>query len=969
LPKVALGESYGARRWADPYTATVSVPLRSTRLGKPAVPLSWNEIRNNAHRFSKYWKDADSERSDAQTFWNEFFEVFGVQRKRVAIFEKQVEITRANAKIKDGRIDAFWKGELLIEHKSSGKDLDKAFAQAADYFDGLPARDLPRRILVSNFQQFRLYDLHENTVVELRLSELHKKVGLFGFIAGYQVHRSSGPEEVANVKAAEQLGRLHDQLKEIGYTGHKLEVLLVRLLFCLFAEDTGIFERNQFRDYLELRTSEDGSDLGPHLTNLFQVLNEPVESRMRILDEQLAAFAYVNGRLFAEQLPVAAFDRTMRETLLDATCLDWSQISPAIFGSLFQSIMDKGARRDLGGHYTRESNILKAIRPLFLDGLEAELAAIGNTARHLVEFQKRLASIRILDPACGCGNFLVIAYRELRRLELEVLHRLYERGMSSRALDVHSLVYVDVDQFYGIEIEEFPAQIAQVALWLMDHQMNLRVSEDFGQYFARLPLTKSPNIIYGHESGNALRIDWRTVIAPDDLTYIVGNPPFGGAKFISDSQRAEMAAVFHGTPKFGLLDYVCAWYRKAAEYMADNPSIRAAFVSTNSITQGEQVGVLWPDLFARGVRINFAHRTFEWTSEVKGKAAVHCVILGFALEDTPEKCIFEYDSLRSEPHRHRVSRINPYLVDGPDVTVTNREAPICHVPPIAIGNKPIDGGNYLFTPEQKAEFIAAEPQAAGLFKRWYGAEEFLNGVERWCLWVGGCSPADLRRMPAVRERVERVRLFRLASKSAPTQKLASTPTRFHVENIPDGPFMVIPEVSSERRVYLPMGFMQPDSFASNKLRVLRDATLFDFGVLSSVMHMAWMRYVTGRLKSDYQYSVKVVYNNFPWPQPIDKQRAAIEAAAQGVLDARALFLNSTLADLYDPVTMPPALFKAHSALDRAVDAAYGKTRFRSEAERVVFLFELYRKIAAPVEAAARTRRKTPARRRRTARRA
>lgn len=921
------------------------------------MPLSWNEIRNNAHRFSKVWKDADSERSDAQTFWNEFFEVFGVQRRRVAVYEKQVEITRTNARLRDGRIDAFWKGELLIEHKSSGRSLDKAFAQAADYFDGLPERDLPRRILVSNFQYFRLYDLEEDMAVEFALSELPKRINLFGFIAGYQVHRQSGPEEAVNIRAAEQLGRLHDQLKAIGYEGHKLEVLLVRLLFCLFAEDTSIFEKSQFRDYLELRTSPDGSDLGPHLTNLFQVLNTPTNERMRTLDEQLAAFTYINGRLFAEQLPVAAFDRTMRETLLDGCALDWSQISPAIFGSLFQSIMDKGARRDLGGHYTRESNILKAIRPLFLDALEAELAAIGKNARRLAEFQKQLASIRILDPACGCGNFLVIAYRELRRLELEVLHRLYERGASSKALDVHALVYVDVDQFFGIEIEEFPAQIAQVALWLMDHQMNLRVSEEFGQYFARLPLTKSPNIVHN----NALRIQWTSVIPAQQLSYIVGNPPYVGAKLMKPAQRADVATIFAGVKNAGLLDYVSCWYRRAAEFIAANPAVRCAYVSTKSITQGEQVGVLWPDLLARGISIHFAHRTFEWTSEAPGKAAVHCVIIGFGLGDPREKWLYEYETVRSDPHAVRASNINPYLVDASNILLLKRSAPICDVPKIGIGNKPIDDGNYLFTTEERDAFVTAEPAAGAYFRRWLGADEFLNGRDRWFLWLGECQPHDLRQMPEVLKRVEAVRAFRLASDSAPTQKLASTPTAFHVTNIPAGPYLLIPRHSSETRRYIPLGFIEPTVLTGDACLISSAATLYHFGVMSSEMHMAWVRTVCGRIKSDYRYSAKIVYNNFPWPTPTERHIAAIEGAARTVLSARAQFPTSTLADLYDPATMPPDLVKSHQALDRSVDAAYGKGSFKSEADRMRLLFDLYQKIVTPVEAAAQA----PSRRRRT----
>ena len=898
------------------------------------MPLSWNEIKGRALAFSKEWENETSEGAEAQTFWNEFFNVFGIKRRKVASFEKPVKKDDGAG----GFIDLLWKGVLLVEHKSRDKDLDRAKRQAFDYFSGIRERDLPRYVVVSDFARIRLYDLDEDKTHNFPLTEFYKNVRLFGFIAGYQT-RSFGQEDPVNIKAAERLGRLHDLLKATGYEGHPLEILLVRLLFCLFSDDTSIFERSQFQDYIEQRTTEDGSDLGMHMAQLFQVLNTPAEKRQRNLDEQLAAFPYVNGRLFEEALPLASFDTKMRDSLLECCALDWSRISPAIFGSLFQSIMDAKARRNLGAHYTTETNILKALHPLFLDALRAEFERIKRNQKLLTEFHKKLASIRILDPACGCGNFLVIAYRELRLLELDVLRELHKD--KADFLSVGEMIRVDVDQFYGIELEEFPAQIAQVAMWLMDHQMNLRVSEEFGQYFVRLPLRKAATIV----NGNALRIDWREVVKPEELSYIVGNPPFVGSKFMSTEQRTDVMAIFN-SGNAGVLDYVTCWYRKAADYMKDNPAIRTAFVSTNSITQGEQVGVLWPALFASGVKINFAHRTFQWQSEARGKAAVHCVIIGFALQDEPEKWIFEYETIKSEPHSVKVANINPYLVDSSDIVVVRREHPICNVPEIAIGNKPIDGGNYLFTNEEKEQFILREPQAAQWFKRWIGSDEFLNGWERWCLWLGNCPPDELRKMPEAMKRVEAVKKYRLESKSEPTRKIAEIPTRFHVENMPLTTFLVIPEVSSERRNYIPIGFMHPEILCSNKLRILPNATLYHFGILTSIMHMAWTRATTGRLKSDYQYSVLIVYNNFPWPEVTDKQREAIEKAAQGVLDARLKFPDSTLADLYDPIAMPPELRKAHQALDREVDKAYGKTAFASEAERVAFLFSLYQKLTS-----------------------
>ncbi len=922
------------------------------------MPLSWNEIRNRAHEFSKRWENETSEDAEAKSFWTEFFNVFGIDRKRVASFEEPVK------KLGDrqGYIDLFWKGILLVEHKSRGKDLDKAYTQALDYFPGIKERDLPHYVLVSDFARFRLYDLEEDTETEFPLADLHKRIKHFAFIAGYRT-QTIAPQNPVNIKAAECMGKLHDALKAAGYQGHPLEVLLVRLLFCLFAEDTGIFQpASAFRAWIEERTATDGSDLGPQLAQLFQVLNTPEDKRSKNLDEQLAAFPYVNGKLFEEMLPIADFDLGMREALLDCCALDWSAISPAIFGALFQSIMDAKARRNLGAHYTSEENILKLIQPLFLNDLHEEFKKVKGNKNKLFEFHKKLRTLTFFDPACGCGNFLVIAYRELRKLELDVLRAVHE-GPGSRFLDIHQEISVDVDQFFGIEIEEFPAQIAQVAMWLMDHQMNVRVSEEFGMYFARIPLKTSPHIV----NGNALTLDWNDALPAERASYVFGNPPFVGAKFMDDAQREGTQRVFADIKSGGLLDFVAAWYVKAARYMTSvtpaqagvqpiekldsrlrgNDNIKAAFVSTNSITQGEQAGVLWGWLLAQGIHIHFAHRTFQWSNEAKGMAAVHCVIVGFGAFDAEKKTIYEYEDIRGEAHAVAARNINPYLVDAPDVVLVNRQHPICAVPEIGIGNKPIDGGNYLFTPEEKTEFLKREPQAARWFCRWIGADEFINNYERWCLWLGDCPPDELRKMPEAMKRVEAVREVRLASKSTPTQKLAAMPTRFHVEYIPNEPYLLIPRVSSEQRKFIPIGFMQPDTLTSDTSLTIPNATLYHFGILTSTMHMAWVRYTCGRLESRYRYSAGIVYNNYPWPdEPTDKQHAAIETAAQAVLDARAQFPQSSLADLYDPLTTPPALVKAHQALDRAVDACYRKAAFANDAQRVEFLFERYQQLTS-----------------------
>ncbi|KFO67786.1 methylase [Smithella sp. SCADC] len=895
------------------------------------MPLSWNEIKTRALAFSKEWQNETSENAEAKTFWDGFFNIYGVPRRRVATFEEPVKKLGE----KFGYIDLFWKGVLIVEHKSRGKSLDSAYSQALDYFPGISERDLPQYVIVSDFARVRLYDLEEDTQNEFDLKDLHKNVRLFGFIAGYQTHKIQEQDPV-NIKAAEQMGKLHDQMKDVGYSGHSLELYLVRLLFCLFAEDTGIFERQQFKDYIEERTNEDGSDLGHHLSTLFQVLNTSPEKRLKNLDEQLAAFNYINGKLFEEMLPTAGFDSAMRQALLDCCALDWSRISPAIFGSLFQSIMDKQARRNLGAHYTSEENILKLIKPLFLDGLREEFEKVKHNKNRLLEFHKKLRMLNFLDPACGCGNFLVIAYRELRLLELEVLRasKIYQSELS-----IHRLINLNVDQFFGIEIEEFPAQIAQVALWLMDHQMNLLVSEEFGLYFARIPLETSAKIV----CGNALTIDWEEVVPARHVSYIMGNPPFVGAYLRNKDQNDDMAIACASLQNYGVLDYVCAWYVKAVQFIRDT-DIKVAFVSTNSITQGEQVGALWQWLLDNGVKIHFAHRTFRWSNEARGKAAVFCVIIGFSLQEAKIKRLYDYVDPNAAPHEVIAHNISPYLIDAQNVIITSRSRPVCQVPNMVKGSQPTDDGNFLFTDEEKEIFLKNEPEVGKFILPLISAHQFLNGENRWCLWLREASPSEIRALPAVSERVNNVRAFRMDSKKAATVKLAEVPYLFAEIRQPESDYVLIPRHSSENRRFVPMAFFDKKYIVSDSCSSVPNATLFHFGVLQSTMHMAWMRQVCGKLEGRYRYSNNIVYNNFPWPEnPTGKQKQAIETAAQAVLDARAQFPESTLADLYDPLTMPPVLLKAHQQLDKTVDAAYGKTNFTTEAQRVAFLFELYQK--------------------------
>lgn len=907
------------------------------------MPLSWNDIRTRSIAFVREWSEEISEHAEAKSFWDGFFDVFGVSRRRVAAFEQHVK----KADGRDGFIDLFWPGMLLAEHKSRGKSLDSAFNQATDYFPGLSDKELPRYIIVSDFARLRIRNLDTGDSVEFPLAELPDHLSLFGFIAGYET-REYKEQDPVNIKAAERLAELHDALRDVGYEGHELEVYLVRILFCLFADDTGIFmPRSSFEDFLRIRTAEDGSDLAARLNEIFQVLNTRPEKRFKNLDEQLAAFPYVNGRLFEEHLPTASFDRKMRETLLSCCELDWGAISPAIFGSLFQGIMDADVRRNLGAHYTSEKNILKVIGPLFMDELRDEYNRIKSQKAKLTTFHEKLGRLHFFDPACGCGNFLVISYREIRLLELEVIKTLYSRNQQQLSIDaVDQYVKVDVDQFHGIEIEEWPAQIARVAMWLIDHQMNLMVGEAFGQALVRIPLVKSANIIHG----NSLDMNWNDVIPSDQCSYLFGNPPFVGAKYMSSEQREWTGGIFDRIQGSGLLDLVSAWYVQAARYM--ERKTRCAFVSTNSICQGEQVAPLWGWMLSQGVVIDFAHRTFRWSNDAKGVAAVHCVIIGFSrnTEGGPKR-LFDYASVDGEPVEVEAKNINPYLVDAPDILLRNRSKPICDVPEIGIGNKPIDGGHYLFTEEEKLAFIAKEPESEKWFRRWLGSREFINGINRWCLWLGECPPDELRAMPECMKKIDAVRKFRLESVSAPTRKLAETPTRFHVENIPQDTYLLIPEVSSERRRFIPIGFIEPHILSSNLVKILPNATLFDFGIMTSTMHMAWTRAVCGRMKSDYRYSVGTVYNNFPWPIDAEnRHRQAVTQAAAEILDTRAKFTGSTLADLYDPLSMPPLLAKAHQALDKAVDACYlpsgGKRSWPGDAERVAFLFDLHKRIVS-----------------------
>lgn len=907
---------------------------------------SWNEIRRSATRFAHDWKDAHYEKGQTQTFYNEFFEIFGIKRRRVATFEEPVRLLGT----KRGFIDLFWKGVVLVEQKSAGRDLSKARTQAFDYFPGIKEHELPRYILLSDFQTFELCDLEENTEVRFALKDLPRHVEAFSFILGVQKHKFRDQDPV-NIAASEIMARLHDALEESRYAGPDLERFLVRLLFCLFADDTGIFEpRDAFLDFIKERTREDGSDLGPWLAQLFEVLNTPVEARQNSLDEDLTRFPYVNGGLFSERLSIPSFNALMRAQLIVACEFNWNAVSPAIFGSLFQSVMNREERRASGAHYTTEKNILKVIRPLFLDALWAEFERLkqrrgAGRAKALQGFHERLRQLRFFDPACGCGNFLVIAYRELRLLEIELLKELRPKGYLT--MDASVMSRIDVDQFYGIEIGEFAARIAEVALWMMDHIMNNRLSMEFGQFYARIPLVTSPHIT----CVDALETDWANVLPPRDCSFMFGNPPFRGAKYQTELQRSQVRRLACLGGSGGTLDFVAAWFIKAGEYVQDT-SVCIGFVATNSITQGEQVAQLWPVLFDRyGLEIAYAHRTFAWGSDARGTAHVHVVVIGLTLRDQqPEiKKLFSYQNINGDPTESRHTALTPYLFDAGSLqdhhlVVYGSSRPLTGAPQMTIGSKPIDGGNYIFSADERADFLNREPQAEPFLHPFVGSQEFINGGERWILTLQNVTPPELRAMPLVQERIAAVRSYRLRSPSQGTRDLAETPREFHVTVIPPTPFLVVPKVSSERRDYVPIGWLEPPVVPSDLVHVVLSADLSLFGVLTSRMHMSWLRHIGGKLKSDYRYSIGLVYNTFPWPHVSGRQQAKIRTLAQAVLDARAKHPESSLADLYDPDAMPTELHRAHHDLDAAVDRLYSAARFDSDRDRVEHLFGLYERM-------------------------
>lgn len=901
-------------------------------------PPSWNEIRTNAQQFATRWEGTSDENAESQSFWNEFLGIFGIDRKRVATFEARAKRESTGGR---GRIDLLWPGTLVAEHKSAGKDLATAEAQALDYLESIDVKDFPGVVVTSDFGNFRVRDLGgDNTPFTFPLADLPKEIDRFGFIAGYRQRKfGDKEEEEANVKAARLMGDLYEELARTGYEGHDASVLMTRLLLLMFADDTGMWEKGLFSEFIETRTQPDGSDLGSQLAMLFQVLDKAETARPSTMDELLLRFPYVNGHLFSDRIDIPSFDKRMRDELVRCTEFDWSKISPAVFGSLFQAVKSKEARRTLGEHYTTEHNILRALAPLFLDDLWREYESVRDNAQRLERLHDKIANIRMLDPACGCGNFLVIAYRELRRLELAILTRVSDlRQDTQMHLDVSNMVRVRLSHFYGIEIEEWPARIAETAMFLVDQQANHELAITFGNAPDRLPIMNAVNITVG----NALRIDWESVLPASTCSFIVGNPPFIGKKIRTAEQQDDMASVFASWGNVGNLDYVSAWYEKASQYMRKT-DIVTALVSTSSICQGEQVELLWPRLLADGGRIVFAHRPFKWTSEAPGAAGVSVVIVGFTRSNSVfrKSILFDYPSDLSEPVSQEVSVIGPYLTEGSTAVVSKRKQPLLDVPLMAFGSMPNDGGFLFVDQDELQELREADSDAASLVRRFFGAQELIDDSERYCIWSIGADPGVVSRSKFLSSRAASVRKYREASTRAATRQLADFPLRFGEVRQPTTKYLAVPCHSSENRIYLPCRFLEADNIASNALMTIGNADEYLFGMLSSRMFMAWLAEIGGKLESRLRVSAEIVYNNFPFPEVDEKQRGRVSDAAQHVLQTREIFPGASLFELYNPVAMPEELVRAHQALDKVVDSLFGKTPFLTAGARLAALLARY----------------------------
>lgn len=908
--------------------------------------LSLNEIRSRCAQFVVEWRDAaGDERQEDQSFVRDLLMAFGISETKSTLYQKRVQRSSTG---NQGYIDALVPGLLLIEMKSSGKPLALAEAQALDYIHHLPEAEVPRYVLTSDFKKFRLLDLKSpagKDITEFDLEQLPSKAESLAFLAGYEI-RSFGnvDQQEASIKAAKLMGDLYEALEGAGYSEHESSIFLVRTLFALYADDAGLWQRDTFTDFINLRTSDDGSDLGAQLSMLFQVLNQPLESRLSNLDEFLQRFPYVNGGVFGEPLSIPSFDSKMRNTLLKACAFDWSSISPAIFGSLFQAVKSAEARRELGEHYTTETNIRKVIDPLFLDDLKSRFENAKNDAVALREFRSHLGKLRILDPACGCGNFLVVTYRELRNLELITLKRLQELGDKDSIPTLffdRSNLFVRLEHIYGIEIEEWPARIAQTALLLTEHQANKQMELTLGKAPNILPLEK----ISGIHIANALRTDWSEVAQPSAEMLVIGNPPFVGKKEKQDEQKEDLQLVW-GEKYDGYFDYVTGWFKKAADYLDGFKGAKFAFVATNSISQGQPVASLYQPLFQAGWEIKFAHQSFAWSSEAPGMAHVHCVIVGLSKVKTESARLFSYAKTSGEPVEHEVNSINAYLLDAPNLFVRKRSDILSpELGPINSGSIAIDWG-YLTLDASPFADVIKEVQndeiAKKYLRRYVGGDELINSKERWCLWLEDATAKDISSSAVLKAQVSAVAELRGKATRLGTKKVASTPHLFGENRQPKVDYLGIPQTFSENRFWATADRLSKDVIANTKLFTVEDPDGFAFAIVSSSMFIVWQKAIGGRLEMRLSFSNTVVWNNLPLPKVDAKLREQIIEAGKKIIEVRKKYPDLSLAELYNPLGMKLDLVRAHEALDKVVDKAFGASQaLSSNVEREQLLFATY----------------------------
>lgn len=905
--------------------------------------ISWNQIRENALKFSKEFENTTSERAESQTFYNEFFEIFGIKRRRIASFAVPTKKPTGDS----GEIDLLWKGKIICEHKSSGKSLIKARKQAFDYFPGITEKDLPRYVLSSDFQNFSLLDLDTNKENNFTLKELPEKIKLFGFIAGFE-EVNIKEEDPVNIKAAEKIALLHDEILKNGYKGKTLEILLSRILFCLFADDSGIFyPKDIFLSYLINHTKDDGSDLGMHLNEIFQVLDREEERRQKNLDTDLEIFPYVNGNIFSENIPHASFNKKLRDILIECCSFDWKKISPAIFGSLFQAAMDPEMRENLGSHYTSEKNVLKVLEPLFLNELYEEFDKASSSIIKLKNLKKKLSKLKFLDPACGCGNFLVIAYRELRKLELKIIKQIDVLNSSTNSdrtqmvLDVESsnLTHIPLYNFIGFEIDYFPSKITELSMWLVDHQMNSELSNYIGEYFTKIPITESVEVFHV----NSNEINWEDYISKVEVNYIIGNPPFRGVKERTKDQSNEMKKVFLNEKGTGNLDYVTCWFKKASEFIK-NTDIKCAFVSTNSISQGIQPGILWKILIKEGIKIDFCYRTFVWDNDLKLKANVHVIIIGFSNSNLKtKKIIYDFD-LDGNLFSNNVNHINEYLINAPYILIEAKTKPISkNMPEMNYGSIGYDNNIFIFNKEDELNtFLKENPLAEKYIKKYMGSFEMINNIKRWCLWLENMNQNDLKKMPGIKNKIEKVKKFRLQSDRKSTNKSAEIPYLFGEIRKPTKDYIGIPKVSSIRRRFLPVQFLNKDIIPNGSLAFIDGQDKFIFGILSSSFYSVWLSCVGGKMKSDYQNSISVVYNNLIIPKNSHESlKNEVIESVDKLLLIRKSMEDKTLASLYDPNSMPKELLEAHNNLDKKISKCFGKKTINRD-EILEHLMSLHR---------------------------